>query len=190
MSQLKQLESWLVQAAWCLVRKWWCPVPRGWLRWGKKKHWTLCDCPQQLTTLASNTRRDFPDYDLRGKKSSNCHECNTLNTRRLMTSWKAHYLQLYVKAISTHFPVNKANCHPNQETDPNYPYTIKADILKPFFTFTNTKASSRTENQCEMRKRMKVSCFCNQIFCLQNTALGSINKKKQWKWFITQTLFL
>lgn len=142
--------------------------------------------PLLLQTLAETSQTMISG----GKKSSNCHECNTLNTRRLMTSWKAHYLQLYVKAISTHFPVNKANCHPNQETDPNYPYTIKADILKPFFTFTNTKASSRTENQCEMRKRMKVSCFCNQIFCLQNTALGSINKKKQWKWFITQTLFL
>ena len=98
--------------------------------------------------------------DLRGKKKkfkfSNCHNCKPFNTHRPMTSWKAHGLQLYVKPTFTHFPVKQTNCYRNQQADL---HTIKEGILNTFFTFINTKASSRTENQCNTRRRMQVSCF-------------------------------
>ena len=125
--------------------------------------------PHSLQTLIKT-----PKALISGEKKikfSNCHDCKPSNTHRPMTSWKAHCLQLYVKPTFTHFPLKQANCYHNQETDL---HMIKEGILNTLFTFINTKASSRTENQCYTRRRMQVSRFCNQTFCLENTAFSSV----------------
>lgn len=174
----------------CLMRKWWCLVPNGW-KVRKKRYWTsYWMSPMWELTNSLQMLIKTPKALISGeKKFSNCHDCKPFNTHRPMTSWKAHCLQLCLKPTFTHFPVKGANCHHNQETDL---HTIKEGILKTFFTFISTKASSRTENQCSSRRRMQVSRFCNRIFCLENIALGNIKekKKKQWKPFITDTVSL
>ena len=142
------------------MRKWWCLVPNGWKE-RNKRYWTSSwmSSTWELTTLTSNAHQNSQSSDLRGKKKfkfSNCHNCKPFNTHRPMTSWKAHCLQLYVKPTCTHFPVKQANCYHNQEADL---HMIKEGIFNTFFTFINTKASSRTENQCNTRRRMQVSRF-------------------------------
>ena len=159
------------------MRKWWCLVPNGWKVRKKKILDILLDVIHvRADQLTPNAHQNSQSSDLRGKKFSNCHDCKPFNTHRPMTSWKAHCLQLCLKPTFTHFPVKQANCHHNQETDL---HTIKEGILNTFFTFISTKASSRTENQCSTRRRMQVSRFCNQIFCLENIALGNIKEKKK-----------